>query len=175
LLEVAEFPYLGLNPTGEAIMRRIVFSIVLFPLTLILPVELNATPLPVHLEEPFTLGPGQSAEVIAGELYFVFTGILSDSRCPLGVWCWWEGDAAAAVVGDLPGEIQIECVLHTFSEYEQFCVMGPYEVHLLEVAPYPVFGDPPIPPEDYLATFVIIDPAINVTESSWGATKALYR
>lgn len=148
---------------------------ILFLLVLTLPATLTATPLPVHLEEPFTLGPGQSAELIDGELYFVFTGILGDTRCPLGVWCWWEGDAEAAVVGDLPGEIQIECVLHTFYEYEDFCTMGCYEAHLLEVAPYPVFGEPPINPDDYLATFVILDPVIDLTERAWGGVKALYR
>ena len=156
-------------------MKRIFFPTVPFFLILIQPTLLFATPLPVHLEEPFTLGPGQSAELIDGDLYFVFTGILDDTRCPEGVWCWWEGDAAAAVDGDLPGEVQIECVLHTFYDYDQFCAMGCYEVHLLEVAPYPVFGDPPIDPDEYLATFMIIDPAIDVTTRAWGAVKVLYR
>jgi hypothetical protein len=91
-------------------MKRLITA-TLLPAILILPNLLAATPLPVNLGDPFTLGPGQSAEVIDGELYFVFTGILGDSRCPVGVWCWWEGDAEAAVVGDLPGEIQIDCGL----------------------------------------------------------------
>jgi hypothetical protein len=82
-------------------MNRMITA-TLIPAILILPALLSATTLPASLGEPFTLGPGQSAALIDGELYLVFTGILGDSRCPAGVWCWWEGDAEAAVVGDLP-------------------------------------------------------------------------
>jgi hypothetical protein len=156
-------------------MKRLITA-TLLPAILMLPTLLSATPLPVNLGDPFTLGPGQSAEVIDGELYLAFTGILGDSRCPVGVWCWWEGDAAAAVVGDLPGEIQIDCVLHTFWQYDRFCTMGSYEVHLLGVHPYPVYGDPPINPADYLATMVIVEPApVDVQHEAWGTIKALYR
>jgi len=156
-------------------MKRMITAILLFTV-LILPAPLSATPLPVNLEEPFTLGPGQSAELIDGTLYFVFSGILSDSRCPQGVECFWEGDAEAAVVGDLRGEIQIECVLHTSSDYDRFCAMDIYEVHLLAVDPYPVYPDPPIDPGDYLATFVIMEPGpIDLQPLSWGAIKVLYR
>lgn len=155
-------------------MKRLIPAILLTAL-LTLPTTLSATPVPVELEEPFTLGPGQSAELIDGELYLVFSGILSDSRCPLGVWCWWEGDAEAAVVGDLPGEIQISCVLHTFSDYDQFCTMGPYEVHLLQVDPYPEIDDLPIDPAVYLATLVIMEPGpIKLESVSWGAIKSIY-
>lgn len=156
-------------------MKRMITA-TLFPAILILPALLSATPLPVSLEEPFILEPGQSAELIDGDLYLVFNGVLGDSRCPLGVWCWWEGDAEVAVVGDLPGEIQINCVLHTYFDYDQFCNMGPYEVHLLQVDPYPVWGDPPIDPEDYLATLVIMEPGpVDFQATPWGSVKALYR
>ena len=156
-------------------MKKMITGTLVFTI-LILPVLLSATPLPVSLEEPFILEPGQSAELIDGDLYLVFNGILGDSRCPEGVWCWWEGDAEAAVVGDLPGEIQIDCVLHTFSDYDQFCPMGSYEVHLLQVDPYPVFGDPPIDPSEYLATLVIMEPGpVDLLQKPWGSVKALYR
>ena len=150
---------------------------ILIPAILLtLPLTLFANPVPVILGDPFTLGPGQSAEVIGGELYLVFSGILSDSRCPHGVECFWEGDAEAAVVGDLPGEIQIPCVLHTSSDYDRFCTMGIYEVHLLQVDPYPDIEDLPIDPATYLATFVIVEPGpIDLQPRSWGTLKALYR
>ena len=142
---------------------------------LTLPALLSAPPLPVNLGEPFILGPGQSAEVIGGELYLVFTGILGDSRCPQGAICVWEGDAEAAVVGDLPGEIQIDCVLHTSAMFSQFCDMGSYRVFLLWVDPYPVLGAPPIDPADYLATMMITATGVDVEEKAWGSIKALYR
>ena len=137
--------------------------------------QLFATPLPVNLGVPFILGPGESAELIDGDLYLVFTGILGDSRCPEGAECFWEGDAEAAVVGDLPGEIQINCVLHTAADYAQFCDMEPYRVFLLLVEPYPVLNEPPINPEDYLVTLIIVESGpVDVEERAWGSIKALY-
>ena len=56
-------------------------------LLLILPSMLFAVPLPVNMGVPFELAPGGSAELMDGDLYLVFTGILTDSRCPLGAIC----------------------------------------------------------------------------------------
>lgn len=143
---------------------------------LTLPTLLFAVPLPVNLGVPFELGPGESAEVIGGNLYFVFNGILDDSRCPYGAVCIWEGDAEAEVTGDLPGEIQITSVLHTSAMFSQSCLMGSYQIFLLGVEPYPVLGEPPIDPAMYLATFVIVIPGpVDVDPLMWGSVKALYR
>lgn len=151
-------------------------KILISAILLTLPLTLFATPVPVEVGEPFTLGPGQSAEVTGGDLYFLFSGILSDSRCPHGVECFWEGDAEAAVVGDLPGEIQIPCILHTSADYDRFCIMGSYEVHLLLVDPYPEIDDLPIDPATYLATFVIVEPGpVEEESNSWGTLKTIYR
>jgi len=155
-------------------MTRLIMATIITAI-LILPVLLSAAPLPVNLGVPFVLGPGQSAEVIGGALYFMFTGVLADSRCPEGAICVWEGDAEAAVMGDLPGEIQIGCVLHTSAMFSQSCDMGPYRVLLLWVDPYPVLGAPPIDPMDYLATFMIVASGVDVQQRAWGSIKALYR
>ena len=154
-------------------MNRLTTAIMLTAV-LALPVLLSAAPIPVYPGVPFALGPGQSAELIGGDLYFVFAEILSDSRCPEGAICVWEGDAEAAVVGDLPGEIQINCVLHTSAMFSQSCDMGPHSVFLLWVDPYPVVNAPPIDPADYIAHFMITGP-VDVEEKSWGSIKALYR
>ena len=155
-------------------MNRLTTAVLLTAI-LAIPALLSAGPLPVNLGVPFALGPGQSAEVIDGSLYFVFTEILFDSRCPDGATCIWEGDAEAAVVGDLPGEIQINCVLHTVSGSSLFCDMGPYRVFLLWIDPYPVVDEPPIDPASYLAHFIIRESeSIDVEEKSWGSIKALY-
>ena len=145
-------------------------------LFLILPTLLFATPVPVNMGVPFELAPGQSAELLDGDLYLVFTGILSESRCPLGAICVWEGDAEAAVVGDLPGEIQFNCILHTSTMFAQSCDMDPYKVFLLRVDPYPVLDAPPIDPMDYRATLIIVEAGpVDVEKKAWGSIKALYR
>ena len=145
-------------------------------LLLILPSMLFAVPLPVNMGVPFELAPGGSAELMDGDLYLVFTGILTDSRCPLGAICFWEGDAEAAVVGDLPGEIQFNCILHTSTQFAQSCDMDPYKVFLLRVDPYPVLDAPPIDPMDYRATLIIVEAGpVDIEKKAWGSIKALFR
>jgi len=47
--------------------------------------------------EEFTLSPGESAD-IAGEYVTVkFIEVISDSRCPQGATCIWEGEASSLV------------------------------------------------------------------------------
>lgn len=146
------------------------------PLLLLFAISVSAEPLPVIPGIPFELSPGQSAEVVGGDLYFVFLEILSDSRCPLGAVCFWEGDAEAAVRGDLPGEIQIDCTLHTSPMFSQSCLMGSTVVYLLGVSPYPVLNGPPIDPADYRATFMVMPSGpVDWEPQAWGTIKALYR
>lgn len=141
---------------------------------LTVPVALSAAPVPVIPGVPFALGPGESAEVIGTDLLFLFSEIQSDSRCPQGVVCVWEGDAEAAVVGSLPGEAEVDCVLHTSPMFSQSCEMGPYRVTLLWVDPYPVINVP-IDPADYIAHFIIVESgSIDVDQTAWGSVKALY-
>ena len=51
-------------------------------------------PRTVRLDAEFTLAPGQTAQVEGGGLRVTFYGVSADSRCPTGVTCVWEGDAA---------------------------------------------------------------------------------
>lgn len=154
-------------------MIRIVKTTLFFAL-LAIPFAASAAPVPVYPGVPFALGPGQSAEVVGTDLSFIFTEILSDSRCPSGVVCVWEGDAEAAVVGDLPGEIRIDCVLHTSPMFSGSCDMGAFRVTLLWVDPYPVAGFP-IDPANYVAHFLIVESgSVDVDKTVWGSVKALY-
>jgi len=151
-------------------IRMISASILLTALLFTLPVF--ADPVPVQPGIPFELAPGQSAEVTGTGFILTFNGILSDSRCPTGVWCFWEGDARAEVTAST----QETCVLHTSWQFSPTCPMGIYEVLLEEVAPYPVDGDPPIDPSAYRVTLSITElEPIDVVHEPWGTIKALYR
>ena len=58
----------------------------------------------VPLYQPFGLAVGASTEVGPDGFVVGFTGIQDDSRCPVDVICGWEGDAAAALWAEVPGE-----------------------------------------------------------------------
>jgi hypothetical protein len=47
----------------------------------------------VNLNQPFQLKVGESINLIPDNLKIGFNNVLSDSRCPVGVVCFWEGEA----------------------------------------------------------------------------------
>jgi hypothetical protein len=44
------------------------------------------------------LGLGETVRVDAGDLTIAFDAVLDDSRCPLEVLCFWEGNAAVRLI-----------------------------------------------------------------------------
>ena len=123
---------------------------------------------------PFVLGVGEAAQIGDAELSVGFEGIASDSRCPMGVLCFWEGDAVAELWLALPGEAAQHFVLHTYYDYDQMIELGAYVISLQLVTPYPDIIVP-IDPATYQVTLVVERAPVPVTEASWGVLKALYR
>jgi hypothetical protein len=86
-------------------------------------------------------------DVKVGEVWMTFTGVSSDSRCPRGVKCVWEGDAVVELAVH-PGCFKQGCKaasqllsLHTTLEPKSGSGWG-YRVTLLSLAPHPVHGTP---------------------------------
>ncbi len=125
------------------------------------------------LGKPFDLKVGQTVIVGSEGLTIGFPRILGDSRCPLGVYCIWEGDAAGLVSTKLPSRERQEYDLHTHRSFQWKVTYHNYEVSLVNIEPYP-YVDSPIPPEDYVVTLVVADVASPVNVSTWGRIKALY-
>jgi hypothetical protein len=99
---------------------------------------------------------GQDVVVPGTALRVGFLGLESDSRCPTGVVCVWQGDAAAKIgltAGSGPTHPQ---VLHTALEPGSVD-FGGVRVTLLDVAPWPVDGQP-TDPDDYVVT-LRVEPA----------------
>jgi hypothetical protein len=82
-------------------------------------------------------------EVHVGEVWLVLSGVPSDSRCPQGVECAWEGDAVAAITVHPPCYKQgckaasAGLELHTRLEPRSAEGWG-HRVELLSLLPYPV-------------------------------------
>lgn len=128
----------------------------------------------LSFEETFTLGVGESVELGDDGLVIGFNGIRSDSRCPSGVWCFWQGNAAAELWIQMQREERENFVLHTFNDYAQTIELGSFTIELVSVDPYPVINVP-IDPETYVVTLLVYEGAVVDEAHPWGGIKALYR
>jgi hypothetical protein len=102
----------------------------------------------------FQLRVGENAAVEGGTVAVGFTGVSGDSRCPLGVQCFWEGDAivSLAAIGADEGERTMQ--VHTSGRFPRSADYGAYTVTLESLTPTPVVGTP-IAASDYVATLKV--------------------
>ncbi len=95
---------------------------------------------PYTTEQPFevVLRPGQ--EIVVDAVFRVlFSEVLEDSRCPVGVSCVWEGNAAVRIGLTLGTGPTHPFTLHT-SQQPRSAEHGGYRVTLVKVEPVPVAG-----------------------------------
>jgi hypothetical protein len=111
-----------------------------------------AQPSNLPLGQSFDLRSGSSAALQDG-LRVTFTGVPSDSRCPMDAMCIWAGDAIAKVSLSQSGGSPADLDLHTGAGGSQASYLG-YVITLTVLAPYPR-SDRPIRPQDYVATLVV--------------------
>lgn len=113
-----------------------------------------SAPRPVRLDERFTLGPGQTADVEGASLRVTFESVSADSRCPVDVTCVWEGDAVVIVSVQANGSARVQRELHTSARYPREVDAGDHRVRLVDVAPSPRSGASPAP-GDYRVTLLV--------------------
>jgi hypothetical protein len=111
---------------------------------------------PAALDAPFPLRVGETAAV--GTLSLTLTAIENDSRCPSRVNCAEEGSARAAIQVAVAGQATQPAALLLNGQNRETDAsrveVGGYTIRLTGLDPYP--ADPqPIPPESYVATFVV--------------------
>lgn len=116
------------------------------------------TPLPEVAQEMsdsrITLAPGESRRLPDSEAVLTFESVTEDSRCPTGVTCVWEGDAAVHITIGVPGTQAAGYTLHTNERFEREAVHEALHIRLTDLAPHPT-ADGPVNPDDYRATLVI--------------------
>ena len=98
------------------------------------------------------LAPGESAQVDA--LRITFEGVSADSRCPIDVQCFWEGDAVVVVKASEPSREAAALELHTAGRFPREGTYGRYRVRLVSLAPQPREGEA-VAPGDYRALLVV--------------------
>lgn len=107
----------------------------------------------VAIGQDFDLAPGQTAVVDGGALSVTFVKVAQDSRCPTGVQCVWAGDGAVSLTASTPSAGKDTVTLHT-TLTPRAKKVGPYEIGLVGLKPYPKQGST-IPPATYVATLHI--------------------
>ena len=129
-----------------------------------------------RIGERFELGVGQSVRIVDAGFRVGFQRVVSDSRCPRGVECIWEGDAAARVWAATSRLDRKFFKLHTNPGFRTEGRFLGFAVRLLQVDPYPEDGVI-IDPNDYRVTMVVVrlEQAAPVEASTWGAIKELYK
>lgn len=93
---------------GRWALAPLILSLVLMPA----PGDAGPT-WPATRGEDFVLRVGEAADLAEDRLELCFSGVRSDSRCPEGVQCFWEGDAVVALEARISGGEARSIELHT--------------------------------------------------------------
>jgi hypothetical protein len=123
----------------------------------------GAEPLPAVLDEPFTLGFGESATITERKLTLTFAEVIQDARCPLQVDCEALGAVEILVILQIQEgkaaqyEMNPEQVLVPSGWAPHEVRYFEYMVRLVSVDPYPETLEDKEDIEDYQATFVITE------------------
>lgn len=92
--------------------------------------------------ERVTLHAGGSVTVQPRNVVLQFAEVVSDSRCPVGVTCVWEGDAEVSVRAVAADGTSADLRLHTAGETPDPSFAG-LTLRLIELVPVPREGKPP--------------------------------
>ena len=118
--------------------------------------EAPALAVSATLGTPFNLHVGETATVTGEGLTVTFNGVSSDSRCPIGVNCFWAGDGAVDVTIAKSGYATLNTTLHTTLSPQSVAYNG-YTVTLNSLSPYPRYGST-INPNSYIANLTVTKP-----------------
>lgn len=95
-----------------------------------------------------TLSAGSTYEVPGRGTTVTFVRVTEDSRCPTGVNCVWEGDAAVELHVQAGAAAPLTVQLHTHDRFDREATAGGLRLRLESLEPYPR-ADRPIAAGDY--------------------------
>jgi hypothetical protein len=158
-----EFQVVGLKVRFVGVIREDIIIIpALWPILEIIEIErVDPEPVIFRLGEEFKLPVKQSALEPEEEILFTFKTVLSDSRCPTGVLCVWQGEAVILVNVKIGSVDYGDFKMSTYGNPSTINV-GKYYVKFINLDPYPVYGQS-IDPDSYVGYF-LIDSALEVED-----------
>ncbi len=102
-------------------------------------------------DERIDLRIGAAATLPGTTTTVTFVRVVSDGRCPKGVQCIWEGDAAVELRAAPAGGDAQTITLHTNDRFEREATVGDVAVRLEQLEPYPE-ADKPVAADNYVVT-----------------------
>jgi hypothetical protein len=88
------------------------------------------------------------------QLYICLDSVLNDSRCPSGVYCFWEGNAAVRFKFEELNEKPIFFNLNTHRGFTADTIINGYKFTLIGLSPYPSI-EHRIAQSDYKAKLIV--------------------
>jgi hypothetical protein len=133
--------------------RPLVFYVAFVMQTACASAQVTAPSNDAQAKETFvvTLRAGESRRVGGTPITVAFEALVEDSRCPRGVNCVWEGDAAVRVRIEGGQAARQTPTLHVNPRFTSEAAHDGYLVTLTDVAPYPE-SDRQTAPGDYRIT-----------------------
>lgn len=125
-------------------------GILLFACT---PTDTEQVAVKARLQERFTVGVGEIAEIQDESVRVRLDSVPEDSRCPQNAVCIWAGNARVRLTLTKSGAQQQQLELNTTSEPKAASYLG-YRVQLVELTPYPLAGEA-TKPSAYRAVLLI--------------------
>jgi hypothetical protein len=109
----------------------------------------------VSLNEQFTIKAGHQVVIKGEKLSVQFSSVQNESRCPTGVQCVWEGNAAISIQVSKKRKKSVQAILNTNTTIQPNEVAyKKYRIKLLVLNPYPRI-DEKIEPRDYEAVMIV--------------------
>jgi hypothetical protein len=109
---------------------------------------------PFNLGDTLTLGWRETAENIPSKTFIRFDSVLEDSRCPVDVVCFWEGNVKLSFMMEEPGG-RHPFALNTHPGFAVDTLLAGRRIGLIGVLPGPPEHDRRLNPEEYKAVLTI--------------------
>lgn len=107
----------------------------------------------VVLDKEFNIKLGDSAILSSQGIVIIFKTVKSDSRCPIGAVCVWEGNATIVLELKNSDGDTLTSKLNTSLE-PRAVEFSDLTIELKNLVPYPKL-DETIKPKDYIATLLL--------------------
>ncbi|AHB14067.1 MULTISPECIES: hypothetical protein [Dehalococcoides] len=121
-------------------MRKRVLALFAGLVILALPLSACSAAIPVAgLDQSISFPPGQSCSIAGEDLIIKFVGVVSDSRCPEGVQCVWEGEVTVQMEIKYGGAKTKFYMVKRGAGGDAVANFGIYTLSF-NVTPYPIAG-----------------------------------
>jgi hypothetical protein len=89
------------------------------------------------LNNAIIISEGDCAGDLQNHTYICFVSVLSDSRCPQGVECFWQGNGQTRFKFVKAGEEPVFFNLNTYTGFTNDTIINGYKFTLKSLKPYP--------------------------------------